>query len=213
MLYDTFMDQFERFASVWRRLTGVDGSPAVFDALLTAYSEPQRVYHSTAHLRDCLKQFDTVRHLAKDDAALEVAIWFHDAVYDPRGADNEERSAEWAERELSACNAPSGAIAQVRKLILATKHQVPPDDRDTELLLDIDLSILGRDPAVFDAYDAAIREEYQFVPEEQFREARARILSGFLNREFIYHTTDFRRLYEQQARENLRRIIAVLRRQ
>jgi predicted metal-dependent HD superfamily phosphohydrolase len=80
-----------------------------------------------------------------------------------------------------------------------------------ELLLDVDLSILGRAPSLFDSYDRAIRAEYQFVPDKQYREARTCILSGFLNREFIYHTDDFRRQYEQQARANLHWAIAQLR--
>jgi predicted metal-dependent HD superfamily phosphohydrolase len=205
------MDQFERFSGAWQQLTGVHGSRTVFKDLLAAYAEPQRVYHSTAHLWDCLEQFDAARHLADHGAAVELALWFHDAVYDPTAADNEQQSAALAGRQLADSGAKSVIIEEVGNLILATRHHTSPHGRDMELLLDVDLSILGRAPSLFDSYDRAIRAEYQFVPDKQYREARTCILSGFLNREFIYHTDDFRRQYEQQARANLHWAIAQLR--
>jgi predicted metal-dependent HD superfamily phosphohydrolase len=99
----------------------------------------------------------------------------------------------------------------VGALVLLTKHVQPPVSRDAELLLDVDLSILGREPAVFADYDRRIRGEYAWVPEEQYRARRAAILEGFLHRPSIYRTAFFRDRLEAQARDNLERAIARLR--
>src|SRR5262249_53292937 len=128
---------------------------------------------------------------------VEFALWFHDAVYDPKRADNEERSAAWAAQALMDAGVSAETTAHVSQLIVATKHASVPDDPDARLLVDVDLSILGRAPEVFDAYDRAIRVEYQWVPEQQYREARARILAGFLGRGVIFQTEYFRSRYEQ----------------
>jgi predicted metal-dependent HD superfamily phosphohydrolase len=95
-------------------------------------------------------------------------------------------------------------------MILATAHSAEPDSADEALLLDIDLSVLGADPDVFDAYDSAIRKEYEWVPEPDYRKARARVLESFLQRERIYRTWPYRERYESAARKNLSRALARL---
>jgi predicted metal-dependent HD superfamily phosphohydrolase len=100
---------------------------------------------------------------------------------------------------------------RVAALILATKHDREPGSPDARLLVDVDLAILGCEPAVFAAYDRAIRQEYSWVPEEEYRGARAAILQRFLHHPAIYHTRFFRDRLETQARQNLERLIATLR--
>jgi predicted metal-dependent HD superfamily phosphohydrolase len=108
---------------------------------------------------------------------------------------------------LTAGGLPAEVVGRIVELILATRHQAVSEGRDAALLCDIDLSILGRDAAAFDAHDRAIRAEYEWVPEEQYREGRSRILSGFLSRPFIFQTEALRTTCEQPARENLRRAV------
>jgi len=167
----------------------------------------QRAYHNATHIADCLLQLDAAGNIARNPSEVEMALWFHDAVYDSRAADNEEKSAAWAARELIAGGVGAASAALVTELVLATRHDAVAETEDAQVVADIDLSILGREPAVFDAYDQAIRTEYQWVPEWEYREARARILSGFLNRRFLYQTEYFRERYERQARKNLERTI------
>lgn len=199
-----------RFVSLVRRLGGSGDARPEADSLLAAWAGPTRVYHGTAHLVDCLARLDELPAGAEGLDPIEAALWYHDAVYDPRAGDNEERSAAWAERALAELGiAPRGA-AEVARLVRLTRHAEPATDEAGRLVCDIDLSVLGRPPAEFDAYDAAIRAEYAWVPEEEFREGRRRVLRALLARDPLYGTERFRRRYEEPARANLRRAIARL---
>ncbi len=205
------MNFWQRWRDLWRRL-GAQASPRpAFDELVQAYRQPQRAYHTLAHVQDCLLQFDQARDLAEHGDEVEMALWCHDVIYDPRAADNELQSTAWARQALQAGGISLEIVARVQSLILATQHHTPPDRLDAALVVDIDLSILGRAAAEFDRYDAAIRQEYQQVPEATYREARARVLESFLARPAIYQTPLFRDRYEAQARENLARAIRNLR--
>jgi predicted metal-dependent HD superfamily phosphohydrolase len=198
-----------RWANLWQRLALEPPDP-VGEALWAAYSEPQRAYHTLDHLAFCFAHYDRVAAQTAQPAAVELAIWFHDAIYDPRRQDNEERSADWALRSLTAAGATVLLGQQVQELILWTKHTATPPAGDAALLVDIDLAILGQLPAVFDQYDQRIRQEYGWVPETDYRRGRAGVLRGFLLRERIYQTAPFFRWYEAQARRNLTTAISRL---
>jgi predicted metal-dependent HD superfamily phosphohydrolase len=182
----------------------------IFNALEVAYAEPARAYHTAAHIRDCLAQFDPSRHTARRPNEVEAAIWFHDAVYVPGAADNEDRSALLAQTTLADAGAPPEVGHCIAGLVRATQHLVIPSQPDAALLCDIDLSILGRTPEVFDEFERRIREEYAWVPEPVYRGARAEILAGFLRRGSIFQTDHFRDRYEIPARANLKRVIKAL---
>ncbi|MBC5766317.1 HD domain-containing protein [Ramlibacter albus] len=191
----------------WRRMWGELGVPTpdelLFRRLVAAWSEPWRHYHSLQHLRECLELLDASRDLAWRPAEIEMALWFHDAVYEPRRDDNEARSAQWAREAAVAAVLSPGATESICTLVMATKDHAPSTDCDTQLLLDIDLAILGAAPARFAESTTQVREEYAHVPEPQWREGRARVLQSFLDREQIYGTPQFRAAREQRARENL----------
>jgi predicted metal-dependent HD superfamily phosphohydrolase len=204
------MTDRERWNHLWQALGAVSRDPLLFDQLQSRYAESHRFYHTFDHIRDCLQQFDTARFLTERPAEAAIAIWFHDAIYDPHKSDNEERSARWAERALCEAGVPAPAPERVRDLIMVTEHKIPPVGRDASLLADIDLSILGRAPAVFDEYERQIRQEYAWLSDEAYREGRAAILRGFLARKRIYLTGHFYRLFEEQARHNLKHALSRL---
>lgn len=193
------------------RTLGAEDSGSIYDALAAAYDAPSRHYHDRRHIEDCLAQFRGCRDLSEQPPEVELAIWFHDAVYDTRRSDNEERSADWARSFLGSEGVEEAAIQRIGALIMATKGHENPVGIDQRLIADIDLSILGRDPESFERYDRAIRAEYAWVPEERFRLARAAVLDGFLGREAIYATPVFRERYERQARRNIARKLDQLR--
>lgn len=190
----------------WHVLMQRCGAPAsdeVHARLVAAYSEPHRRYHDLRHVEDCLQQLDAAIKLAEQPEEAELALWFHDAIYETSSSRNEERSAEWAASFLRSIGAPHARCERLRELVLATRHAAGPSTGDAALVVDVDLSILGRSPAEFAAFELAIREEYRWVPGLVYRSKRAAILQSFLDRPAIYATAHFAQLYERQARENL----------
>jgi predicted metal-dependent HD superfamily phosphohydrolase len=185
----------------------------VTPALEAAYAEPHRRYHTRRHIEQCLSLLDARRDLAPAERRLLAwAIWWHDAVYDPRAGDNEARSAEKARRELPPLGASPAEVEEVVRLILLTAgHEVAADDRLGAILVSIDLAILGAEEAEYDAYAAAVRAEYGFVPEEAWRAGRASVLQRFAQAPVIYSDPELRRSREAQARRNLARELATLR--
>src|SRR5262249_27241910 len=163
------------------------------------YGEPHRAYHTLRHLEECFAWFERVRGLARNPGEVALALFFHDAIYDPRAHDNEAKSAALAASVLRRCGA-SAAEPAVRKLILATKHDAVPDEWDACLLVDIDLSILGAGRDRFDEYESQVRREYAWVAEPDFRSGRRAILQAFLARPFVYATAFFRQQLEAAAR-------------
>ena len=202
-----------KWTELWQKL-GVKGAQeSHLDTMVAHYSEPHRAYHNLAHISDCLEQFGPVRSRAHNAGAVELAIWYHDVIYDPRAKDNEERSAEVAVHVAGEAGLPVSFQESVKALILATKKHDASLDRDAALIVDVDLSILGRDPDRFDQYESQIRQEYNWVSEEAFAAGRTAVLESFLARPAIYGTEFFKSRYERHARENLERSIRSLRRQ
>ena len=200
-------DLSRRFSELLRRL-GASGDPQpLADAVLAAWAEPARRYHDLDHLRDSLAELDRAPADGADRDRVEAALWFHDAIYDPRAGDNEARSAQWSHRALAELGVPSAVADDVARLVRLTSHAGPTPDPSGRLRCDIDLAILGRDPEAFETYDRHIREEYAWVPEPDFRVARAGVLAGLLFRSPLYQTDHFRGLYETAARRNLSRAL------
>ena len=196
-----------RFSELVRRLGASSDPQPLASTLLAAWAEPARRYHNLDHLRDCLAELDRSPAEGIDRDRVEAALWFHDAIYDPRAADNEARSAEWARRALAELGIPPAVGDDVSRLVRLTDHAGPAPDAASRLLCDIDLAVLGREPEAFDAYDRHIREEYAWVSEPAFRAARAAVLAGLLSRSPLYQTEHFRGRYETAARRNLSRAL------
>jgi predicted metal-dependent HD superfamily phosphohydrolase len=177
------------------------------EELVAAYTAAGRHYHNLTHIEDCLGALAHVENLSTlDREILSAAIWWHDVVYDATRSDNEELSARLAEQHVR-----EDIRQEVGRLIRLTKtHDVQPDDRLGAILISIDLSILGAEPARYDAYAAAIRQEFIHVPEADYRAGRAKVLSQFAARPVIFPDTAFAARYDRQARENLARELASL---
>ena len=201
--------------SRWDALFRGMGTPQArhheFDQLVRHYREPHRGYHTLAHIADCLRQFDTVRHLAPREAdVIEAAIWFHDVIYDPRGTDNEGASADYASAALARLGADEPFRAEVHRLIGFTRHRELPADLPGQLMVDVDLSSLGASSSVFDQNGENIRREFAYVDDATYRKARADILRRFAARPRIYLTDAFFSRYEENARSNLQRAIKAM---
>jgi predicted metal-dependent HD superfamily phosphohydrolase len=194
-----------RWQAVWRELGAATVDDLLFHQLVASYSEPHRKYHTVQHLDECLAHLDEVRSEAERAGEVELALWFHDAIYDTLRKDNEKRSAEWARESALAGGLSNEQANRVYALILVTMHDALAAGRDAAVLVDVDLSILGAETARFDEYERQIREEYSWVPGPLYRKSRRQILRGFLERERIYSTEYFLARHETRARENLTR--------
>ena len=184
---------------------------SVWDDLLQRYSENGRFYHNLVHIDHTLQIAQDLQDEAADFRAVQLAIWFHDIVYDAKGQDNEEKSAMMAGRALFQWELDEALIAEVVRLILLTKsHVLLGDDQNGRVMLDADLSILGAPDASYDAYAQAVRQEYGFVADDVYRQGRTLILQQFLSRPTIFTTEPMRLLLEPQARQNIRRELASL---
>jgi predicted metal-dependent HD superfamily phosphohydrolase/dephospho-CoA kinase len=192
----------ERVAAAIETAEQVALRKPLYDDLCRRYAEPHRSYHTLEHVRACLRDLD--RAGSPDAAIVEMALWYHDAIYDPRTHDNEERSAIFAEESMRANRLADELIRRVTRLIRATKTHNASVDRLAPLFVDIDLAILGAPPAQFAAYERGIRAEYHWVPEFIYRRERARVLRQFLAREPLFNTERLRAALEQRAKVNLR---------
>lgn len=190
----------------WAQL-GLTPPDALVEALLAAWNEPTRHYHTLQHLAECIAWFERQKGTAERPAEVAIALWFHDAIYDMQAHDNEQRSADWARDALQAADAPEAVMARVHALVMATQHHAVPQGHDAELLVDIDLAILGTPPARFAEYEQQIRAEYAHVPAALFEPRRRDVLQRFFDRNPLYVSSGMRAACEVQARSNLRMAI------
>ncbi|MCH7382936.1 metal-dependent hydrolase [Acinetobacter dispersus] len=180
----------------------------VFNKLIAAYSEKQRAYHTLQHLYECLVLVDSIRADLNDAHAVALALWFHDAVYDPQAKDNEMKSAELFEQylvqDLSADN-----VQKIKRWIIATQKHESIDELDLQFLLDIDLVILAASPERFAEYEQQIQQEYAWVDPDVYSIKRKQVLAHFYQTEPLYQTEYFQQNLGQRAKENLKRTLNI----
>jgi predicted metal-dependent HD superfamily phosphohydrolase len=197
-------DLADRFRNLWLRCSGADATAnAAWQQLEALYTEPHRHYHTLAHIADSLGHLDAVAPQLADDAdAVELAIWFHDAVYSVAQFEypyNEARSAAFF-ATLARGELADRLVAKVEELILATTHKALHEDRACRYLVDIDLAGIGAPWSEFLANSAAIQREQNSTPEQEVE-----FLEVLNAREHIYQTSYFSTRLEASARENIGR--------
>lgn len=187
------------------RAPGGGPDPAPYaDNLLARWQEPQRRYHTLAHLTAVLDHIDVLAEHAADPDVVRLAAWFHDAVYLPDRSENEERSARLAERALPEAGVAQDTVAAVARLVrLTVTHDPAGDDRDGQVLCDADLAILAAPPSAYAVYTAEVRAEYHFVPADAFRQGRSAVLRQLLDLPELFRTRYGREHWEATARHNL----------
>ncbi|MEH1844641.1 MAG: hypothetical protein V7L25_06440 [Nostoc sp.] len=192
---------------------GVDQVAAekAFNRLVAAYSTPGRYYHTLKHIDHVLGTIEILQGYTNNLAAVQLAAWFHDVVYDTQAQDNEQKSADYAFELLSNLGIPESTITTVTRLILNTKdHQAAMDDYDSQVLLDADLAILATNLVQYPEYAHAIRQEYGWVAEAEYITGRRQVLEQFLQRSRIYFTPLMSEFAERSARGNIQEEIQSL---
>jgi len=199
----------ERWSTLCARLNAA-ADQSVYRQLIRTWSARARHYHALSHLESCLAEFDSVKELAVRPAEIEMALWFHDAIYKTYSKANEERSAEWARLFLVKAGTTGDVSQRVQRYILATRHTADGLSGDAALTVDIDLSILGKSSEAYDVFERNVRKEYWWVSRQRYTHGRTAILRSFLDRPFIYGTPAMQARYENAARNNIQRAIALL---
>lgn len=214
------------------RSLGGAAAPAVrvFAELERRYAEPQRHYHTLEHVEHVLDVLDLLDGdeaadphpgravdpasagrtwglgAAVDPGVRRLAAWWHDAVYDPTRADNEEASARLVEEHGADLGVSDAVQAETCRLIrLTAGHQVDPADETGARFVDADLAILGADAAGYDRYARGVRAEYGALDDATFRAGRAAFLDGLLTRPRLFHTAVAHARFDAAARANLAR--------
>ena len=163
----------------------LENRQSALEGICSRYCEPGRFYHTLGHIEQMLSTVDGLSYHVRNLGSVQLAVWLHDVIYDSRANDNEERCADYAVRLCESLRLTNGPI--VAALILKTKTHDPGDDPDAKVLLDADLAILGASEADYRRYAHAIRQEYAWVPEAEYRPGRRKVLEHFLKRPQIYH--------------------------
>jgi predicted metal-dependent HD superfamily phosphohydrolase len=205
----TIVDRMEqRWLDLWNRIGAQGNAHEVYKDLVARYSEPHRHYHTLTHIEYCLDKFKNVRRFANDPNALELAIWYHDAIYDTKTDDNEDKSGIFAMDMTKKVLMNKDFSSKIGFLVSATRHMMASYDSDARLIRDIDLSILGQSKEKFDEYERQIRKEYEWVPDDEYAIKRSIILKSFIDRLVIYKTKFFHDKYESRAVRNIMRSLA-----
>jgi len=205
----------------WARTVRAAGATADEDAvagagaeLLARWREQHRYYHDAEHLAEVLTAVDELAPesgAATDIEVVRLAAWFHDAVYEGRPGDDEERSADLARVVLTDLGVPESRAGRVAELVRITLHHDPaPGDAEAALLCDADLAVLAAGPERYTRYVDAVRREYAHVPEPMFRSGRTTVLKALEAMPRLYRTPAGRQRWENAARANLARELADL---
>lgn len=190
---------------------GPEAADRAFADVRRHYDDPSRHYHTLGHAFDVLRRAAALAERGTLSPALAVAAVLHDVVYDPKANDNEGRSAAYAKDLLATLGVDAALGDEASRLILLTKrHEAEEGDGDGRRLLDADLAILSADATAYDAYAAAIRREYAWVAEADYRAGRRAVLGRFLARPRLYLTETAFREGEARARANLAREVVAL---
>lgn len=196
----------KRFCSLWMQLQidSEDNShvESVWNLLSDKYSEPERHYHTKEHILDCLNQLDSAQEHVPDLNAVELAIWFHDVIYDPKASDNEEQSVILFNKVAQSI-LPEPVIKKVSDIIIATLHIDKPEDLDQAFMLDIDLSSIAGNWQRFTKDNSNLRKEVRHLDCKDYCERKIRFFNLLMNKEQIFFTDFFHAACEEKARHNM----------
>jgi predicted metal-dependent HD superfamily phosphohydrolase len=177
-----------------------------FNSFEEKYSTPGRYYHTIDHITSLLKMSEKYSSRLKNKEVVDLSIFYHDIIYNVLFNNNEDKSAAYAGKQLTALNVPAETVQAVVAFIKATKtHELKeiPLKKDLAYFLDFDISILAAEPAVYHDYITHVRKEYEIYPDDLYKKARNRFLAHCMAKKHIFYTLEFRTEYEEKARQNI----------
>lgn len=175
-----------------------------YEKLYQLYNEPNRHYHNLVHIFNFLKLFDAFANQIHSKVLFEIAIWYHDVIYQVKKKDNELQSALLAE-ELFKEYLDTEEQEFINHLIMSTENHAPRiPHEDVYLFLDFDLAVLATEHEMYEWYSESIWKEYKVAyPWLLYKIGRKKVLKNFLARDKIYFSAFFLENYEKKARQNI----------
>jgi len=174
-----------------------------FDEIILAHEDEGRYYHNLEHLNDLFTELEQASHLIDDFNLVNIAVFYHDIIYNPTANNNEEKSAEFSSNHLKLMGASEQLIKSVHEAIIRTKKHSESENNNINLFTDADLSILATKPEDYKNYSQKIRYEYITYPSYLFDKGRIQALKQLMDTGRIFKTEYFYKLYEKQALDNL----------
>ncbi|MGE6220581.1 HD domain-containing protein [Nubsella zeaxanthinifaciens] len=174
------------------------------------YTSKKRHYHTLLHLDTILIQLTEVKKEIQNWETILFTLYYHDIIYNPLKSDNEEKSAELAEKRMKQVLVPIDIIELCKQQILATKSHIKSTDSDTNYFTDADLSVLGQSWEKYSDYYKNVRKEYSIYPDFVYNPGRKKVLNHFLTMDRIFKTDFFYDKFERQAKHNLQMEIELL---
>ncbi|MEM1218516.1 MAG: hypothetical protein AAGH79_06375 [Bacteroidota bacterium] len=176
--------------------------------LVKKYTGVGRAYHNLRHLEQMFMALEDF-HIPADRPLLALAILYHDVIYVVHRRDNEDRSADLAERHLLEAGVSPSVAGRTAHLIQLTKNHQLAGSKDhlAPILLDVDLGILGSPWTIYEQYMQQIRREYRIYPTVLYRRGRVQALQHLLRGERLFHSPAYIDRFEERARENIAREI------
>jgi len=193
----------------WQKLGQTLGIPQraseqEWERIRTAYSSSKRHYHNLTHLGELFALLEEVAERLNKPEDVELAIWYHDLVYNPMRQDNEGASARKARKVLEGWGIGAARITRICQHIEATAgHQLNSEETDQAYFLDADLAILGSRREKYKGYTQQIRKEYAVFPNMLYNPGRKKVLEKLLDKPQLYFTPHFHTQFEAKARENM----------
>lgn len=185
---------------------------SIITQLFARYQESHRAYHNLSHIWNLRQIFRTVRGNLEAPSVVELAIWFHDAIYDPSSKTNELDSSALLQQLLKA-NIPEADLLLCSKMIDSTLGHQPIDQHpDLLAFLDMDLAILAAPEPLYYQYTVSVREEYQQYSNAVFIPGRKAMLQRFLDRPKLFFSPPLQQQLEASARANLKKELSNLNR-
>ncbi len=181
----------------------------VFEFVYACYSEDHRHYHNAIHIDHCLRMLNDAKASLSNPYAVELAVWFHDVIYNPTSKENEAQSAHYFDKSSSSVLS-SELRGKVRQLILKTTHDSVPETLEEEVLMDIDLSSFGLDWQHFHADGINIRKEQSHLSDQEFYSQQVKFQKSLLDRDRFFYSEYFFNRFEEKARENVTRYFELL---
>lgn len=201
---DFLKSQFAEHLSTLANKDNLEEIGELWQDIAKRYRDPTRAYHTLQHLQQLFTQFEKVKYELQQPSIIALALFYHDVIYDPKRTDNELKSTEYAQEVLKSC-VTAESIERVSELIMMTADHKLADktDLDAAYLLDMDLSVLGASWLEYEQYAKAVRQEYSYVSEVNYRVGRAKVLNALLEHPRLYLADYYYQRLEIQARENI----------